>query len=178
MATPGVDASGIRQTVNIGLTTSQTIWNLRSAYNVAALNCLQPRYAPIVENYRSFLKKHAKALTATNKAVDKEYKSKFGSGSLRLRDAFDTKVYNYFALPPTLPAFCDAALAMSEESKVVPVGGLDAFAANNLPRLETVFVNFYNSYDRYVADLAAWEARYGSARAPQASAATVGFVGQ
>lgn len=178
LMTPAVDARGIRQTVNIGLSSTAAIWNLRSAFNVAALNCLKPQHAAIVVNYRSFLKKHAKALTATNTAVDKDYKARFNSGYIRVRETFNTKVYNYFALPPTLPNFCDAALAMSEESKTVPVGGLGGFAANSLPRLESVFVEFYNAYDRYRTELAAWEANYGQAYRQQASAGTYSFASQ
>lgn len=173
LTTPMVDAGGIRLTVNTGLSSPAAVWNLRSAFNVAALNCLKPQHAAILENYRSFLKKHAKALSATNTTVDKEYKAQFSSGYIRERESFNTKVYNYFALPPTLPNFCDAALAMSIASRDVPVGGLEAFAASQLPRLEFVFVDFFNTYDRYRTDLAAWEARYGPAYGPQASAATV-----
>jgi hypothetical protein len=73
-----------------------------------------------------------------------------------------TEVYNHFAGPPTLPAFCDAALAMSNEAKLVKLGQLDAFAARSLPSLEIVFDDFYRRYDQYRVDLAAWEAKWGT----------------
>jgi hypothetical protein len=160
LSVPPLDAQGLRHTVNYGLSPAQTVWNLRSAYNVAALNCLQPQHAQIVVNYRAFLKTHAKKLAAVNKEVDQEFKAKFGAKFIPPRESYMTQVYNYFALPPTLPAFCDAALAMSNEAATIPSADLDAFAARSLPAIEQVFLRFYRSYEQYRTDLAAWQARY------------------
>lgn len=157
---PPLGADGLRQTVNRNISPAQTLWNLRSGYNVAALNCLDPKHAQIVVNYRSFLRTHAKALRATNLKVDAEWRAKYGAGFIRPREKYMTEVYNHFAAPPTLPAFCDAALAMSNDARKVKVGGLEAFAQVALPALEIVFDDFYRRYDQYRADLAAWEAKW------------------
>jgi hypothetical protein len=157
---PPLDAYGVRRTVNAGISGPQTTWNLRSAYNVAALNCLDPKYAQIVVNYRAFLKTHAKKLTAVNTAVDQEFKGRYGARFVAPREAYMTQVYNYFALPPTLPAFCDAALIMSNQAATVPSTDLDSFAARSLPSLELVFTPFYRSYDQYRTDLAGWQGKY------------------
>jgi hypothetical protein len=171
LAVPPLDTFGVRHTVNTGLSSVQTTWNLRSAYNVAALNCLDPKYAQIVVNYRAFLKTNAKKLTAVNKAVDQEFKSKFGAKFIPPREAYMTQVYNYFALPPTLPAFCDAALLMSNEAQPVTSDQLDSFAARALPAIELVFLQFYRSYDQYRTDLAGWQAKYMSPSVPTPPAA-------
>lgn len=171
---PPRDALGNRRTVNVGISSAQTLWNLRSAYNVAALNCMRPEHAQIVVNYRAFLKAQAKGLAAANKAVDSEFKAKHGARFIPPREAYMTQVYNYFALPPTLPAFCDAALAMSNEGMTLASKDLDSFAMRNLPTLEKVFLDFYNSYDQYRSDLAAWQARY----APQTLQPAVVLPGQ
>jgi hypothetical protein len=71
-----------------------------------------------------------------------------------------TQVYNYFALPPTLPLFCDAALTMSRELTLTKPADLDSASALQLARLDQVFKDFYTGYDQYSADLAAWQARY------------------
>lgn len=160
LVAPPMDAYGLRRTVNTGISTAQTTWNLRSAYNVAALNCLDPKHAQIVVNYRAFLKTQAKKLTAVNKTVDEEFKAKHGVRFIPPREAYMTQVYNYFALPPTLSSFCDAALAMSQEAATVPSADLDAFAARSLPAIEQVFLQFYRSYDQYRVDLANWQAKY------------------
>ena len=170
LVVPPVDAMGQRRTINTGIGAAQKTWNLRSAYNVAALNCLRPEHAQIVVNYRAFLKSHARKLTATNAAVDADFKARHGSGFIRPREAYMTQVYNYFAFPPTLPAFCDAVLTMSAEGAVVKSADLDAFAGAHLPRLEHVFLEFFNSFDQYRTDLAAWQMRYGAPAVVPASA--------
>ncbi len=158
---PAVGADGLRVSVNRNISPAQMVWNLRSGYNVAALNCLEPRHAQIVVNYRAFLRIHAKALRAANLKVDSEWRGKYGAGFVKPRETYMTEVYNRFAMPPTLPAFCDAALAMSNDAKAVTVGKLEGFAAISLPNLEIVFDDFYKRYDRYKSDLAAWEAKWG-----------------
>lgn len=160
LVTPAIDALGVRRTINAGISPAQTTWNLRSAYNVAALNCLQPKHAQIVANYREFLRVQSKTLAAANKAVDQEFKAKHGTRFIPPREAYMTQVYNYFALPPTLPSFCDAALAMSAEAATVKPADFAGFAARSLPRLEQVFLQFYTSYDQYRDDLSAWQSKY------------------
>lgn len=160
MTPPPVDAYGARRTINTGLSTAQATWNFRSAYNVAALNCTRPEHAAILENYRAYLKAHAKKLTAANKAVDSEFKERVGTGFVKVREAYMTQVYNYFALPPTLPLFCDAALAASEDIKLAQSADLDSASATNLARLDQVFKDFFTGYDQYRADLGAWKAKY------------------
>ena len=153
---------GVRPSVNRNISPAQTVWNLRSGYNVAALNCSDPKHAEIVVNYRAFLKTHARALRAANTAVDREWRGTYGAGFVRQREKYMTEVYNHFAIPPTLPAFCDAALAMSNDAKLVKVGELDGFAARSLPNLEIVFDDFFRRYEQYRSDLAAWNARWGA----------------
>jgi hypothetical protein len=169
LVTPPINTYGVRQTVNTGISAAQTTWNLRSAYNVAALNCMQPQHAQIVVNYRAFLKAQVRKLTAVNKAVDDEFKAKFGPKFIAPRELYMTQVYNYFALPPIQPSFCDAVLAMSIEAATVKSADLDSFAARSLPILEQVFLRFYTSFDQYRVDLTAWQAKYtvpGSTPAP------------
>ena len=160
---PPVGLDGVRESVNARLSTAQTTWNLRSAWNVAALNCLKPEHAEILVGYKAYLKTHARALRAANLAVDAPFKKSAGikgNGWIRAREAYMTRVYNYYASPPTLPAFCDAVLTMSRAGMQVPVGGLDAFSAAELPKIEAVFESFFKAYEQYRTDLALWTARY------------------
>ena len=160
--TPPVDANGVRHTVNVGLSSEETVWNLRSAYNVAALNCTKPEHAAILAGYGAFLKNNSRTLSSINRKLDRDYRAEHGSKYIHARERFQTQVYNYFAFPPTLPAFCDAVLAMSRQVQAAPPKDLNAFAAAELPQLDSVFGEFFNSYDQYRSDLAAWEARYGA----------------
>jgi hypothetical protein len=162
LVTPPKDANGVRQTVNVGASPMQKTWNLRSAYNVAALNCRDPKHAAILVNYKAFLKTHAKGLTAANRAVDAEFRARHGAGFVKHREAYMTKVYNFYALPPTTPAFCNAALAMSTDAKAVKLGTLNAFSTTALPSLDIVNLDFYNRYDQWKIDGAAWDTKYAA----------------
>jgi hypothetical protein len=157
---------GVRLSVNRGISPAQTLWNLRSAYNVAALSCRDPKHAEILVNYRVFLKAHTKTLRATNAKVDAEWRAKYGAGYVKHREKFMTEVYNHFASPPIMPAFCDAALAMSKSAKPVKSANLGAFAATALPSIEIVFDDFFKRYDQWKSDMAAWEARWGKDAVP------------
>ncbi|MFM6933240.1 MAG: hypothetical protein ACKOUT_13490 [Novosphingobium sp.] len=163
---PPLLPDGLRQSVNRQITPAQTAWNLRSGYNVAALNCTQPKHAEILINYRLFLKTHAKTLKAINTKVDAEWRGRYGAGFVKPREKYMTEVYNHFAIPPTLPAFCDAALAMSREGKLVKPVDLQNFADRSLPSLEIVFDDFFKRFDQYRLDMTAWETRWGKDAVP------------
>lgn len=160
---PPVGADGIRLTVNAHLTPAGTTWNLRSALNVAALNCVDPEHASILPAYREFLKKHERKLAAVNKAVDEEFRKTHGARTYRTeRDQYMTQVYNYFALPPALDAFCAASVAIANSYMAAPPSDIDAFAAGALPQLEAVFLDFYSRFDAYKIAVADWDTQYGA----------------
>ena len=169
LVVPPLGIDGVRVTINTGITPAQTVWNLRSAYNVAALNCLAPEHADILVGYKQFLTAHKKALATANKTVDSEYKKRFGTAWIRPREAYMTQVYNYYAYPATVTKFCDAALIMARESMALKSADLPSFAQRNLAFLDTVFQQFFLAYEQYLADAAAWDAKY----APTAVAAPV-----
>ena len=157
---PALGVDGLYYSPNRNITPSQMVWNLRSAYNVAALNCAEPQRGEITANYKAFLRAHAKTLAAANRQVDGEYRKKYGASFIAPREQYMTYVYNHFAFPPTLPAFCNAALAMSRNAKAVKSAQLQSFAATELPAIEIVFDDFKRRYAQYQTDLAAWDAQY------------------
>lgn len=168
---PSVGPDGKWVTVNTGVSGKSATWNLRAAYNVAALNCLRPQHAAILEGYKTFLTGHKRELMTAYKKVEADFKAKHGArGGLTQRDIYMTQVYNHFAFPPTLSEFCDGVLAMSLEAQSVPSAQLDAFAERKLPVLEAIFQDFYTRYRQYKADEAQWNATYGSLYAPQQAA--------
>ena len=176
MNIPLSDLAGVRQTVNTQLTANQALWNLRSALNVAALNCPQPQRETALTNYSTFLTRHAKRLAAANTAVGRDFEKRFGrQGARPAQDRYMTSVYNYFALPPTLARFCDAAVAVGTEAASLAPEALPLFSAQALNRLEAVFIDFYGRYEQYRIASAQWEARYGPTAAldPQTLAAAV-----
>lgn len=170
LAVPPLGADGVRITLNTGISPAQTVWNLRSAYNVAALNCLRPDHGDILVGYKKLLNEHQKALAAANRKVDSEYQKRFGSDWIRNRESYMTQVYNYYAYPATIPKFCEAALAMAREPMPSRSADLPSFAQRNLARLDVVFHEFYRAYEQYQADVAAWDAQYAPAPVPAAVA--------
>lgn len=159
---PPLDATGQRQSVNRAISPMQAVWNLRSAYNVGALYCKRPEHAALLERYRRFLKTNARVLDQANAAVTAEFVKRNGAGATVAREAYLTSVYNHYALPPTQDAFCDTLLNISSEGATVKPAKLRAFAVRVVPVIEMVFDDFFTRYDRYRADLADWETRYGA----------------
>ncbi len=173
MTIPMVAASGVRQTVNANLTPAQTTWNLRSALNVAALNCLDLEYTGLVDNYGTFLDRNARELSAANRALQSEFRQQYGGTYRDAQDSYMTKVYNYFALPPAKSDFCDVAYTISGEVITIPPSDLDTFASMALPRIEGVFEDFFRAYEQYRVDLRAWNSQYGS---PTVGTTVQGYV--
>jgi len=156
MTIPPLGADGVRRTLNTGLDRDDTIWHLRSAWNVAALNCMGSQYKPILTGYAAFLKRYVKELAAVNKRIEATYRSPAA------REAQNTKVYNYFATPAAMGSMCPVALAVANEWLKAPPSELAAFAKATLPRFDAVYLDFFAAYDRYRADSAAWDAKYGA----------------
>lgn len=170
LALPAMGSDGLYRSVNRGISPAQATWNLRSAYNVAALNCNAPQHAEITPGYRAFLTKHTRTLSAVNRAVDAEFRSRHGARFVAPREAYMTEVYNHFAFPPTKTDFCDAMLAINRDVAVVKSSELEAFSVRSLPNVEIVFDDFYRRYARYQSDLAAWQTQYGAMAAPGTAA--------
>lgn len=170
---PPLGPDGVRQTINARLTPAQTIWNVRSAYNVAALNCLKAEHADILIHYKTFLKAHAKGLKAANTAVDADFRKRYGAAFIRPREAYMTQVYNYYAYPATLQNFCDAATVIARDSTTVKPAELAAFSQRSMVTFETVFETFFRTFEQYRADVAAWDAKYApTSNAPAAATVT------
>ena len=166
MAIPGLAADGLRVTPNRNISPAQSLWNLRSAYNVAALNCFDPKHASILPSYKLFLRANAKTLALANRTVDAEWRKKYGAGFIRPREKYMTEVYNHFAIPPITPAFCDAMVVVGNDAKLIKPAKLPSFALTALPSVEIVFDDFFRRYDLYRAEMAEWQAKWGSAAVP------------
>lgn len=157
---PLLEPNGLYRSVNRNISPAQTVWNFRSAYNVAALNCNKTEYPTMIDSYRAFLRTHSRALTAANRQVDAEFRARHGARFVAPRERYMTEVYNHFALPMTVNDFCKAVLAVSRDVQPVTAVELNGFAARSLPSIQIVFDDFYHRYDQWKIDAAAWDAKY------------------
>jgi len=161
LVTPLVEADGQRESVNRKVTVNQIVWNLRSAYTVAALGCQNPRNAAILPHYRTFLTRNARVLKTVYDQMDHDFRAKYGRGGETLRDDYLTVLYNHYALPPTKDEFCDVVDKVLTDGVDVTPDQLGAFAQSKVPVIEKVFDDFYDRYDKYRNALAEWEDKYG-----------------
>ncbi|MCZ8369924.1 MAG: hypothetical protein O9293_08160 [Porphyrobacter sp.] len=161
---PARGPDGRRITVNSNLSNDQLVWNLRSAWNVAALNCLAPEYDPILQGYRAFLTKNVKGLKAVNDRLETSYASRFRTrrDAIVARDGYTTQVYNFFAEPAARAGFCRAALDMSNRALAAPPSDPLAFAQANFDGLMMPFEAFFNEYEAYQRASGEWDAKWGA----------------
>ena len=163
MVMPPLGPDGKHLTVLRGLGDDQRLWYFRSAWNVAALNCVGPEFQPILDGYGAFLKNNVKTLRAVNARIDKGFRSDYpnGSDAIKTREKQMTIVYNFFALPPARAGFCQAAMQVAAISAAMPKPDAMVLSAN-FPLFEAPFETFFTAYDQYQRDSAAWDIRYGS----------------
>jgi hypothetical protein len=164
MELPPLGPDGQRITINNNLDEDGMLWHFRSAWNVAALNCLDAEHQPILDGYGKFLRQNAKVLTATNNAIDARFRKEHGTrnAAVKAREAYMTQVYNYFALPPVRADLCNVLLAVSTDFAAAETGDPKQFAAANMPRIESVYQEFFRQYERYQVASAAWDSQYGA----------------
>jgi len=168
MQIPPLNAEGKRMTINRDLSEDERAWHFRSAWNVAALNCLGDQYGPIVDGYRSYIVDNARVLKRLNDRIEQEYRRRERSrrAALLAREEHMTRVYNFFSLPSARGEFCRTVLAIALEARDTPPSDPVAFALSNFDRLEVPFDRFFNAYEGYQRASAEWDARYGSLFGP------------
>ncbi len=168
MNIPGLGVDGKRVTVNRGLSDDETVWHFRSGWNVAALNCTAPQYAPIADGYRAYITDHARALKAVNDRIDRVYRSRMGARRAGIieREGQMTMVYNFFALPPARSGFCNTMLDLANRWMTPPEADPIAFALSNFPLVEAPFDTFFTDYERYERLSAQWDMKYGAEYGP------------
>ena len=163
---PADEVSGQRLTPNSNISVNETIWHFRSAFNVAALNCIPPTYPSVVDYYSAFIGRMRVPLSRVNSELDEEFRARYpgatGNAALRIRDTHSTDIYNYFSLPPVMFQFCDLMLAKGPQAAALNEDQLYAFSRQTLDEVDAIFIKFYEDYEDYQRRLAEWEALYGN----------------
>jgi hypothetical protein len=164
MKIPPMGPDGKRITVNSNLTDDRLVWHMRSAWNVAALNCLAPEYEPILTGYRAFLANNVRGLRAVNDRIEKSYVDRFRvrRDAIVARDKETTQVYNFFANPAVRSGFCLAALDIANRYLAEPKAQPLVFAKTNFDTFLVPLENFFNEYEVYQRASAEWDEKYGA----------------
>jgi hypothetical protein len=163
MVMPPVGVDGVRQTPNRFISSNESVWHLRAALNVAALNCQGPVWDQIATNYNKFIANNKATLTKISRSIDGEYKTRYpGQNALRVRDTKMTDLYNYFSMPAVKQEYCDTALARSAEAAAVDYKVLPEFSTGALANIDGIFIRFFDAYAKYESDLAQWNRTYGT----------------
>jgi hypothetical protein len=146
MKIPPMGPDGKRITVNSNLNDDRLVWHLRSAWNVAALNCLAPEFDPILQGYRAFLTNNTRTLKVVNDRIEKTYldRLKARRAAIVARDGDSTQVYNFFANPAARSGFCLAALDVANRYLAAQKTPPLAFAQENFQILLVPLENFFN----------------------------------
>ncbi|MFS0736240.1 SPOR domain-containing protein [Sphingomonas sp. 1P06PA] len=149
---PPEDGAGGFRTINSGLDTTEALWHLRSALNVAALNCDAATAPGLVAGYNALLKDRRSILAKAYAAEQRRFSDP------RALDLHMTRLYNYFAQPGGTRGFCPVASAVAEEARATAPGALPAFAGSAINRLDAPFQDHYRRWRDYRVALAAWRA--------------------
>lgn len=163
---PADEVSGQRLTPNSNISEVATIWHFRSAFNVAALNCVPPTYVSVNDHYSAFLTRLKLPLAKVNLAMDAEYRARYPgagfTGAARIRDTASTDIYNYFSLPPVTNQFCALMLEKGPAAAMLTEDQLYPFAKQTLDDIDAIYIKFWEDYEDYQRRLAEWDALYGT----------------
>lgn len=156
---PGKDSDGRFLTPNVGLGPLETLFNVRSALNVAALSCATAANPAPRDGYNRFLKLHKTVLANANKAIDAKYRREHGSAGLRVRDSRMTKLYNHYAYPPVKGAFCAKTARYLTAANAMASKDLETWSLGALADIEQDFQDHFRRIEAFQAELRAWQQR-------------------
>ncbi|MGB7411236.1 MAG: hypothetical protein WA910_08835, partial [Sphingopyxis granuli] len=162
---PGRALDGRFVTANSNLSGDRAFWQLKIGLNVAAIGCRGLEEATLVSAYNNIIKTHAKVIRSTEKTVISELGKETKTNGISARDKLSTQLFNYFAQPPAQRDFCPRANEVAQLVSTSPSTQVVEQAGTLLARLDQPFVDFYEAYARYQADVAAWDAKYAPAPA-------------
>lgn len=154
---PAKDSDGRFLTPNIGLGPLETMFNVRSALNVAALSCATSANTAPRDGYNRFLKLHKTVLANANKAIDAKYRREHGSAGLRLRDSRMTKLYNHYAYPPVKGAFCAKTARYLTAANAMASKDLETWSLGALADIEQDFQDHFRRIEAFQMELRNWQ---------------------
>lgn len=157
---PGRGIDGRFVTANSAISGDRAFWQMKIGLNVAAIGCRGLEEATLVSAYNNIIKTHAKVIKSTEKSVIAQLGKENGNNGIAARDRLSTQLFNYFAQPPAQRDFCARANEVAQFVSTTPSAQVIEQAPGQLARLDQPFVDFYEAYAKYQADVAEWDAKY------------------
>jgi hypothetical protein len=128
------------------------IWTLRSALNVAALQCQFEPTLNSVQTYNAVLRDHDGEFDAAQATLMKYYSRAGGTGAAKAGknskagqngfDQFGTRTYSAFATVSAQFGFCQTAASIGREAVFTPRSGFAALAERRMRELRNSLVPF------------------------------------
>jgi hypothetical protein len=118
---------------------AESVWKLRAALNVAALQCQFDPNLKTVANYNEINKLHKAEIDDSRSRMESRYRRLYGRGGLGAFDRYNTKLWNGFSSVNHQVPFCNKASEVGNEAVATPTGGLTVLANNKLAEIEGVF---------------------------------------
>ena len=148
---PFPDIDGSFETPNRRLSPAALVWHVRTAMNVATLQCNEGDHATkMLAGYTALLAVHRDALADAETRLAAEYGADAPEGRERYDESM-TRLYNFWALPPVKDAFCDEAVEAIARLAAAEATN-DTLATRSrtiLSRLEAPFTTFFGEYDAW-----------------------------
>lgn len=114
--------------------TAGLVWNLRSALNLAALQCQFEPTLRTVENYNQLLGDHREELGEAYKTITAYFKrtTKTVAASQKALDTYGTRTISYYSTVRGQLGFCEVAGRVGRKAIGAPRGTLKVIATENL----------------------------------------------
>lgn len=145
-------------TANSGISGDRAFWQLKIALNVAAIGC-GAEEATLVSAYNNIIKAHAKEVGLPKRRSSPIWARKRTNG-IAARDKLSTQLFNPLLPAAAQRAFCARANEVAQLVSSTPSAQVIPQAPAQLAQLDQPFVDFYEAYAKYQADVAAWDAKY------------------
>ncbi len=118
---------------------AESLWKMRAALNVGALQCQFDPLLKTVANFNEIAKLHRSELDKSRATMENRYRRLYGKGGLGAFDRYNTKIWNGFSSVTAQVPFCNKVSEVGAAALATPSGDLALLANVKLPEIEAVF---------------------------------------
>ncbi len=111
---------------------ANTVWSLRAALNVAALQCQFSPFLRTVARYNALLGQHSGEFARAQTTLAAYFKRTGGKAAASAFDRYNTRLYQSYTTLDAQLGFCSAASDAGRDVLVQPIGKLGEIAPNEV----------------------------------------------